>query len=50
MKISDRRLRISDSLKNFRLLQQLGGAAAPPSTPSNTPMSQSDRVGAKFEQ
>jgi len=26
MKISDRRLRISDSLKNFRLLQQLGGA------------------------
>jgi len=23
---------------NFRLLQQLGGAAAPPSTPSNTPM------------
>jgi len=24
--------------KNFRLLQQLGGAAAPPSTPSNTPM------------
>jgi len=25
-------------LKNFRLLQQIGGAAAPPSTPSNTPM------------
>jgi len=24
--------------ENFRLLQQLGGAAAPPSTPSNTPM------------
>ena len=24
--------------KNFRLLQQLGGAVAPPSTPSNTPM------------
>ena len=24
--------------KNFRLLQQLGGTAAPPSTPSNMPM------------
>ena len=38
MKISDRQPKISDSLKYFRHLQQLGGAAAPPSTPSNTPM------------
>ena len=40
MKISDRQPKISDSLKISDFSNSLGvqGAAAPPSTPSNTPM------------
>ena len=41
MKISDRHLGISDSLKISDFSNSLGGAAAPPSTPSNTPMEDS---------